>query len=413
MITEVIMPQMGADMNEGTILKWLKNEGRRRRARRDHRRDRDRQGQRRDRGLRLRASLRNIIAQEGEVVQVGDVIALIAAEGEEVTARRSGADGLAAGTDGARPPQRETARPQTQQRQPRPRKLLLPRNLRRSPPPHPGELERVKASPVARRIAQEHNIDLRLLEGSGPEGRVVRRDVEAAVQGERPLPERGPRPLVAPEPDGAPATAAGRLVETSRMRAAIARRMSQSKQQAPHFYVTVDADMTAAHGSSARHSTRTLDEESKVSVNDLIVKACAVTLRQFPNFNAHYIEQGLSLLDDVNICIGVALPDGLIAPSIANCDEKSLVEIARASKDVVERATGRETLSGRVLRQLHHHQPRRLWRGDADRHHQSTPGRHPRRRYGPAHARRPRRRGHRRPAYETGPLRGSPRRRRR
>ena len=367
MANEIVMPQMGADMTEGTLVKWLKQEG-----------EAVKRGEivaeiETDKAsVEIEAfasgTLGGIVAHEGDVVQVGDVMAVILEQGEKAPpkAKPSTASG-----NGAQPVTRKDVTPEGEVRKdeaatgrgeageqatreraeesadrgqasPALREQRAQAAAPATSTPAADE-ERIKVSPIARRMARESGVDLAGVHGSGPEGRVVRRDVEALVAGR--AGEPGPRPMVAPEPEvadghalAAPAPpATGQIVETTRMRSAIARRMSQSKQQAPHFYVTVDVDMSAVMEQRSRLNV-TLDDDSKVSVNDVIVKASAVALRRFPNFNAHYPDDHLVVLPEINICVGVALPDGLIAPSIRNCEQKSLVEIARASKDVVGRA---------------------------------------------------------------------------
>lgn len=367
------MPQMGADMTEGTLLRWLKQEG-----------DSVKRGEiiaeiETDKAnVEIEAFangvLRNITTAEGEVVQVGEVMAVIAAEGEEMkpaaSAPAKNGAAPASPTDESKKPgearpdvepggevdeeeaavgrgeageEAIIAREESEAAADRGEQSAAAREDRAESSGSRGgaarEEGRLKASPVARRVARENDVDLASVNGSGPEGRIVRRDVEAALETARarPEPEQGPRPLVAPEPAAEAEAQRGKAVAMTRMRSAIARRMSQSKQEAPHFYVTVDVDMTLLMDQRKRLN-ETLDEESTITVNDLLVKASAVTLRRFERFNAHFRDGSLVVLDDVNVCIGVALPDGLIAPSIANCDRKSLVEIAKASKHVVGRA---------------------------------------------------------------------------
>jgi pyruvate dehydrogenase E2 component (dihydrolipoyllysine-residue acetyltransferase) len=350
------MPQMGADMTEGTLIKWLKQEG-----------EEVKRGEiiaeietdKANVEIEAFASglLQDVRAHEGDVVKVGEIMAVIAPAGEKIAARGNGAVAVETAEPKSAPatsPQESSTAVTSVGDESQPQETPGPRSAERVSAARPERRERdaatergseaagrIKASPVARRIASENDVDIGQLDGSGPEGRIVRRDVEAAI-GVRRLPETGPRPLVAPEPQERQARPdgqlpAGRIVEPTRMRDAIARRMSQSKQQAPHFYVTVTVDMTALMA-QRRALNETLTEETRVSVNDLIVKASAVALRRFPSFNGHYGDGRLTLLDRVNICIGVALPDGLIAPSISDCDLKSLLEIASASKDVVARA---------------------------------------------------------------------------
>src|SRR5690606_21006191 len=125
--------------------------------------------------------------------------------------------------------------------------------------------------------------------------------------------------------------------ELSRMRQAIARRMTTSKQTQPHYYLTLDIDMTEALAFRQRLNAAA-DEQSRVSITDLIVKACAVALERHRKFNAEFAAEGLRMHEKVNICIGIALDEGLIAPAIMDCGGKTLGRIARDAKDVIERA---------------------------------------------------------------------------
>jgi pyruvate dehydrogenase E2 component (dihydrolipoamide acetyltransferase) len=182
----------------------------------------------------------------------------------------------------------------------------------------------VRASPVARKLAQERGIDLTRVRGTGPDGRIVRRDVEAAAGG------------------GAPAGAARapdavEIVAMSRIRQTIARRMAQSKREAPHYYVALDIDMTEAE--RIRHQLNDLwHGETHVSVNDLLVRACALALAKHPEFNAWYVNEQVQRHAAINVCIAIALDDGLIAPAILDCHTKTLRDVAVASRSLVERA---------------------------------------------------------------------------
>ncbi|MHB8576379.1 MAG: dihydrolipoamide acetyltransferase family protein, partial [Dehalococcoidia bacterium] len=190
--------------------------------------------------------------------------------------------------------------------------------------------------------------------GSGPDGRVMRKDVEAAAQGglshlqEAETAPRGWSREVPAAPDlaaaEAPAAAkpppeatAAEITPLSRMRQAIARRMAQSKREAPHYYVTAEIDMTEAM--SFRASINDAGGDAvHVTVNDLIVKACAEVLNKYPPFNAFLTERGLQHNDRINVCIGIALADGLIAPALLDVGDKSLGAIAREAHDLGERA---------------------------------------------------------------------------
>jgi pyruvate dehydrogenase E2 component (dihydrolipoamide acetyltransferase) len=185
---------------------------------------------------------------------------------------------------------------------------------------------RVRASPVARRLAEERGVDLVTLRGTGPDGRIVRRDVEAAAQGGATASVSTARPAGPPQP-----------VVMSKMRQTIARRMAQSKREAPHYYLTVDIDMSEAE--NIRHQLNDLHHnELHVSVNDLIVKACAFALARHPMFNTWFVDDTVQQHEAINVCIAIALDDGLIAPAILDCENKTLIDISHAGRDLAQRA---------------------------------------------------------------------------
>ncbi|MCH8025321.1 MAG: 2-oxo acid dehydrogenase subunit E2 [Chloroflexi bacterium] len=310
MISEVVMPQMGADMEEGTVVRWLKQVG-----------DAVERGEiiaeiETDKAnVEIEAfdsgTFRTTLASEGDTVAVGTVIALIADTDDDISQYQPAATitngAQAAATTAvpaptARPPNEDT-RPQSEDTRP----------AKQQP-------ERVRASPVARKLAQENSIDLAQLTGTGPDGRIVRRDIEAAIS--------SPAQTPAPSP-----TTTGQ----SKMRQTIARRMSQSKREAPHYYITVEIDMTDAER-LRRQLNEAAEDYPRVSVNDLIVKACAGALARQPIFNTSLVEGEIQAHEQINVCIAIALDDGLIAPAILDCANKNLGQIAEASRSLAERA---------------------------------------------------------------------------
>ncbi len=320
MATEVLMPRMGFDMTEGTIERWLKKEG-----------DEVKRGEviaeiQTDKvNIEIEAFdsgiLSKIIAQPGQKVPVGGTIAIISAPGEKVEERAPAA---------AAPP----GTPGEAMRQPL---------MTRPPQVNGRSQERIKASPVAKRLAQERGIDLSQVTGTGPGGRITRDDVEAFRPTPRavpPTPPPRPAPAVPPRPAAPPAVPApmpGVQVQPhSRMRQAIGRAMTTSKQQVPHFYVTVEIDMGEALKLRNMLNER-LEEDARISINDLVVKATALALRKFPALNAYYTEQGLELHDQVNMSIAVAVENGLITPVLHDVAGKSLGEIARRTRDLIHR----------------------------------------------------------------------------
>jgi pyruvate dehydrogenase E2 component (dihydrolipoamide acetyltransferase) len=298
MSTDVIMPSLGFDMTEGLVVRWLKNEG-----------DPVEKGQAiaeietEKATVEIEAAaagiLARIIVHAGETAPVGTLIGVIAEAGEEVAA-------VSAPAPPAPPPS--------------------------APVSEAGEgaapsEARVKASPVARKMAEEAGLDLSRIKGTGPGGRVVERDVQAAIATGS-----------APAPPGVPAEPApGATMPLNPMRRTIARRMTESKAAAPHFYITVEINMDDAM--KMREQLNALAPEGeRISVSDLVVAAAARTLARFPALNASYREGNLEMHPQVNIGIAVALEDGLIPPVLRDADKKPLKRIAAESKALAERA---------------------------------------------------------------------------
>ena len=305
MISEVVMPQMGADMEEGTIVRWLKQEGE------DVARGEIIAEIETDKAnVEIEAFesglFRKVLAKEGDTVSVGEIIAVIASADDDVSSYAQGA----VAAKPAEATKKASAEAEEQ---------LAARPAAKTAVATDG---RVRASPVARKLAQERGIDLTQVAGTGPDGRIVRRDVEAAT---------------AQPAAGAPAPTGTETIGMSRMRQTIARRMTQSKSEAPHYYVTVDIDMTQAE--QIRHQLNDeLHGETHMSVNDFIVKASAVALARHPIFNTWFVDGAIRQHEAINVCIAIALDDGLIAPAILDCGSKSLPDIAQASRSLAERA---------------------------------------------------------------------------
>ncbi len=314
MATDVILPSLGFDMTEGKLSRWLRQEG-----------ERVEKGQAiaeietEKATVEIEASvsgvLAKIVVQAGQTVPIGTVIGIIAEPGEKVAAAApppAGAPPVPAAPPSPAPSAEERAEEER------------------------GEAGgRIKASPVARRMAEEAGLDLAAVKGTGPGGRIMERDVEAATAA-RPRAAAGPAPPAAPGRTAAGAAAAGPVPLTP-MRQAIARRMAQSKATAPHFYLTVDVDMDEAM--KVREELNAVaSEEEKVSVNDLVVAAAARTLTRFRMLNASYREGALEVHPRINIGIAVALEEGLISPVLRDADTKPLRTIAAESKALSERA---------------------------------------------------------------------------
>ena len=211
---------------------------------------------------------------------------------------------------------------------------------RESPPPQAGDAGgEVKASPIARRIAAEAGLDLRELAGSGPDGRIVKVDVERALgKGGRPG-RAGEEPAIAERAAslGPPPAAQDEIVDASPMLRAVARRMSESKATVPHFYLDAEIDMGSAL-ELREELNQALAGDEKISVNDLVVRAAGLALVENPKFHRSWHEGTLVLHKSAHVGIAVALDEGLIVPVLRSVEQKSLREIARESRDLVERA---------------------------------------------------------------------------
>jgi pyruvate dehydrogenase E2 component (dihydrolipoamide acetyltransferase) len=352
----MIMPKMGDAMEEGTLVKWLKSEG-----------DEVSEGDpiaeiETDKvTMELEAedsgTLAQLIASEGEDVAVGEPIAFIQGEGEEVPERDGSGQAEAEeaeGSDEGGEAQAQTAT-ETEEEQPSEDEQQPSGDGAQA-----GGNGHFRASPIVRRLAQENNLDLSRIEGSGPQGRIVERDVRAALEsGEAPTadgqgdeqadgqveapeqaqPEQaeqqGFQPAQLPEPTEAPGT---QLMEPTRMQRVIAERMTEAKQHIPHFYATVEVRMDAAMALRKQLNEQLEEEGLKLSVNDFVMKACAVALRNYPNLNALFTSKGIELHEKVDMAMAVALDAGLITPVIRDIASKGLAAISRESKDLAQRA---------------------------------------------------------------------------
>ncbi|HEY9721525.1 MAG TPA: dihydrolipoamide acetyltransferase family protein [Oscillatoriaceae cyanobacterium] len=308
MASNVLMPKMGYDMTEGKILRWLKQPG-----------DAVKKGEaiaeiETDKvTIEIEAFVSGVLAKilvpAGQSAKVGEPIAIVAAPGEKVEAPAPAGEATA-----------------VQQAQKQPEHLPA-----RPPEPEPAKVEegeRLKASPLAKKLAAEAGVDLHALHGTGPAGRIVRRDVEGALA----APAPGARPAA---PAATPA--GGQQVPLSAMRQAIGRRMSASIAPVPHFYVTMAVRMDAAMALRAQINAGLAHDEA-ISVNDLLVKACALALREHPDLNAEFRGEALYYPPEIAISVAVALEGGLIAPDIHQADLKAIGAIAREIKDKAARA---------------------------------------------------------------------------
>jgi pyruvate dehydrogenase E2 component (dihydrolipoamide acetyltransferase) len=308
----IIMPKMGDAMEEGTLVRWLKQEG-----------EPVKEGEpiaeiATDKAtieLEAPASgiLRGIRVPEGATVPINTPLAYILTEGETLPEESK--------RDGATPT--PAAAPQV---------VAPPSEVKAAYAP--AAEERIKASPLARKIAQEHGIDLRLLQGTGPQGRIVERDVLAYLEKMRPP---APAPVAVPPVPPTPAPAgAARTEPLNRLRQITAQRTTEAKQTIPHFYLTMEIDMEEAL--ALRAKLNSMEESFRISVNDMIVKACAVALEKHPIVNASYREGQLVYPDGIHIGIAVASEEGLLVAVVRHCEGKSLRRIAQEAQTLVQKA---------------------------------------------------------------------------
>jgi len=332
MATELTMPKMGFDMTEGKLAQWLKQVG-----------DPIKRGEpvaeiETDKvNIEIEAPadgvLRGVFLEPGQTVPVGTLIGVVGSADEALdldAMRRKAAVETA--------PVAAPAAPATPQAAPPvPAGAVSPAATPAAPAP-PKANGRIKASPLARRMAKEAGLNLAALTGTGPGGRIVRRDVDAAMAAGGAMPVAMPAapPVAAPAILG-PAVLKQETVALTKLRQTIARRMTASKQQAPHFYVTGEIDMAEAMALRARLNALT-DEAGKISVNDMVVKAAALALTHFPNINASFAENAIQRHGAAHVGIAVALDEGLITVVVHDADRKPLAQIARESKDIIARA---------------------------------------------------------------------------
>ncbi|MBM3588421.1 MAG: pyruvate dehydrogenase complex dihydrolipoamide acetyltransferase [Alphaproteobacteria bacterium] len=325
MATNILMPALSPTMTEGNLARWLKQEG-----------DRIKAGdviaeietdkatmevEAVDEGI-----LGRILVPAGtQAVKVNDVIAVLVEAGEAVPAVGAAPKAAPAAAPVAGP---VSAAPAAT-----------------APAPAPASGDRVFASPLARRMAAQAGMDISKIAGSGPNGRIVKADVDAALSrapAPAAAPAAAPASVAAPRP-AAPAaiTAPHTAIPNSSMRKVIARRLSESKATIPHFYVSTDVEIDALLKIRVDLNARSPKDGPgayRLSVNDMVIKATAVTLRRFPNVNAMWTEDAILQLHDVDISVAVSIPDGLITPIVKGADIKGLAAISNEMKGLAARA---------------------------------------------------------------------------
>jgi pyruvate dehydrogenase E2 component (dihydrolipoyllysine-residue acetyltransferase) len=371
MSNEITMPKLSDTMEEGKILRWLKRPG-----------DKVARGEalaevETDKADMVLESfeegvLDQIKLNEGESAPVGAVIAIMKSAG----AKESRADaksqppdamedpGAEAQVTSEAPPRPVAIKPKAVEKKESPKKSIAPAAVvtdgsagdlhvhpamsanpsaaptaiaappaqpePSTPPPDDGDGHKLRASPLARRAAEEAGVDLAHVRGTGPDGRVTKRDIDNFIREQQLFKFRR---LVSPR-EGAP----GSREELSAMRKTIAKRMALSKREIPHFYVTVEVAMEDAVRLKDSLEATELFEET-VTYNDIIVKACALALGRYPRINASYEDEGIVIHPNVNIGVAVAVEDGLILPVIRECERLSLLEISRAAHRLVAKSS--------------------------------------------------------------------------
>jgi pyruvate dehydrogenase E2 component (dihydrolipoamide acetyltransferase) len=320
--SQVTLPRLGQGMESGTIVRWLKSEG-----------DQVEKGEplyeldtekvTQEVEADSSGTLLKILAGEGEEIEVGKAIAVIGEPGEEV-----------AEEEPEKPEEPETEEAPEQEPEAE-EKVEEPAEPEPEPEPEPAARRenggRVKASPLARRIARERGIDLASLSGTGPEGRIVAEDVERA--------EKAAAPPAAPAAAPAPAAGEVEVVPLTGMRKAIARRMTEA-WEAPAFQITMTADMTAAIRLREALVARMGDGDAKPTYSDLLTKVCAVALMRHRAVNALFAGDEVHLMPTANVGFAVAVPNGLVVPVQRSCETKTIPQIANERAELVERTRG-------------------------------------------------------------------------
>lgn len=345
MATELKMPQMGYDMEEGTVVRWLKEEGS------TVGRNEPVAEIETDKAVvefesEAEGVLLRIVASEGSIVPVGETIALVGLEGEEADNVPSA--GSTESTDSDTAIREELTSESERHEVQEPIRNITQESSEGTP------TTRILATPVARRIADERGIDLKQVAGSGPGGRITKKDVETFdpasststketnfEMSSSETPEQSPEEIpetVSETTDPSVNSMPGEKEPLSRMRQQIARVTVKSKTEKPHFYVSAEIDMTKAMVLRKQVNDQLSDDGVRITVNDLIVKACIESLKKYPKFNAYFQDDGIQFNNTINIAVAIAGEEGLIVPAILDCGSKTLRELSQMVKDLANRS---------------------------------------------------------------------------
>jgi pyruvate dehydrogenase E2 component (dihydrolipoamide acetyltransferase) len=325
MAEKIIMPQGGQDITEGRVVRWHKAEG-----------DPVQNGEvicevETEKAVfevesPLDGVLLKIVVPEGKIARIFSTIGFVGAPGESVELEDEEEDATSERKEA------KTASPDSGIDVAALKKKVAAKGK--------GKKGKVKASGRARKLADQKGIDISHVTGSGPKGRITEKDVLAYIEAAPAAPEpavAAPAASEAPKAPVSPVDIRGKSVPMTRMRQVIARRLQQSKQTIPHFYVTVTVDMTDAIERRKEFNARG-DKDSKVSMNDMVVKAAAVALGEYPQVNCKIDEDNIVYLEDINIGVAVGLDDGLVVPVLPEVDTLSLKGIAKKTKELVNLA---------------------------------------------------------------------------
>ena len=328
MAETINMPKLGFDMAEGTLIRWVKQVGEP-----INKGDVLAEIETDKATVEVESSASGVVLEhivgQGTVVPVNAPIAIVGAEGEKVEAPKP---------EGGKP-EVEVKKPQAAEREPQKQEVTVqspsvadssPQEASVQQVAAPVEAGPVKASPLARRIARDRNIDLSRVQGTGPGGRVVRKDVESALSSEQPAAGRR-QPM---QPAVVPVSAGDETIPLTKLRQAIARRMVESTTTVPHFYVTHEFKMDALLA-MRKQANEYLPDNEKLSVNDFIIKAVALTLRQFPNLNSSFAGDKAIRHGSINIGVAVAVEGGLLTVVNKNTDQLPLRQISSEVKRMV------------------------------------------------------------------------------
>jgi pyruvate dehydrogenase E2 component (dihydrolipoamide acetyltransferase) len=352
-MVDIVMPRLSDSMEEGTVLRWLKGVG-----------DEVAVGEElveieTDKANMVYESdtagaVVEILAQEGDTLPVGDPIARVGDASEVVeggggggasrqhapSTEEQGANGSNGAASPVTAPGPASAATASAPASP------APSTAAPAAPPSPAAVGgdgRVKASPIAKRIARDRGLDLQRLQGSGPGGRIVKADVEEALAAGVAAPAAAPAPAAPAGPTPGvsekPETAKGQVevVELTKLQQTVARRMAESKATAPHFYLQAEFDLTAAVEGRKRLKAMAKEGEAVPTFNDMVVKACALALREFPRANGAYRDGRIELYSRINVGVAVAAQDALVVPTVFDADLKGLRQISAETRALAAR----------------------------------------------------------------------------